>query len=225
MPMLMVRDKSFRTRVFIWEMNCGVDAFADGEGEAGGCVWEEDDKFVSAVACGDVHDAQIPGDNFGGDLKDAVTKLVAHGVIEFFVAVEIAHDAGEVFSVAGAFGEVSFEDLAEMASVVEAGEWVGGSHLFEFLEAVLELLILDGNFAGGLLLLLVEQFIFLLDLPGLEIFFNDERDGEEVVAGLEDVVVGTGEDGLGGGLADVFAGDDDDGAIDFEQNCLEEIEA
>ena len=115
---------------------------------------------------------------------------------------------------------IPLQDLAEMPPVIQARKGIRGRQLLQFLERFLELLVLDGDLAHGLLLLLVEAFVVLLDFPGFDIFLDDQGDGEEVVAGLDDVVVSAGADGIGGGLADIFAGDDDHGAVDLARIAL-----
>ena len=52
-----------------------------------------------------------------------------------------------------------------------------------------------------------------------EVLFHYQRNGKEIVAELHDIIGGASADGLGGNVADVFAGDEDHGrgaaAADF----------
>jgi hypothetical protein len=51
---------------------------------------------------------------------------------------------------------------------------------------------------------------FAHDLGDGQVLFHDKRDGEQVVADFHDVIGGAAADRLGGGVADVLAGHQDD---------------
>ena len=103
-----------------------------------------------------------------------------------------------------AFGEELLDDAIEVPPVIQAGQDVGGGQLLHLAEGFFQLRILVAQIAQGLLKLGVERFVLANDLGHRQVLLDHQRDGEQVIAELDDVIAGAGADGFGGDLADVL---------------------
>jgi len=89
--------------------------------------------------------------------------------------------------------------------------------LLELSHDVLELLVLDTQRLHRLPELVVQAQVLDLGLPDRQVLLDDDRHGEQVIAGLGDVVVRAAADRLDGDLVVAFAGDHDDRQVDALQ--------
>ncbi len=121
--------------------------------------------------------------------------------------------------------ELAVELLVEVAAVGQAGQGVGGGHLLELLHRLFELDVLVLKFFEHPLQADFQAVVFLFDLVKGDVFLDQRRDGQEVIAMFADVVLCAQFDRAGGRAGVVLAGDDEHGDAGTGEDLGQQVQA
>ena len=128
-------DSHFQRRDFGFELI--AHAAAKRVGLLGFGLRQEQRELVAADAEGKIGSAQGAAKRTGRELQHLIALQVAEAIIDVLELVQVEDDDGQVLDVALGAVEFLVAVLVEKASIVEAGERVGGGVYLQFLEFVI----------------------------------------------------------------------------------------
>ena len=114
---------------------------------------------------------------------------MAQRIVQIFVAIQIAHAAGQIVPVPLGFVEVGLGDLGKLPPVGQPGQVIGLGHGLQLLEGLLQLDVLDAQLTEHRLQLVLQPLVLPPDAKLPQILFDDGRNSKQVVAQLENVVL------------------------------------